>query len=96
MEAFQRVVGKLKTTSAMAIEIEKISLAERIQEVKEQLQREKSMTFTDLMAGQTSRRQLIYTFLAILELIRKHVAKAYQSSSFGVIRLFYEEEGAHE
>ena len=96
VEAFQRVVGKLKTTSGMEIEVEKISLAERIQEIKDRLQQEKSMTFTDLMAGQTSRRQLIYTFLAILELIKTRFLKAYQSSAFGVIRLFYEEEGAHE
>lgn len=96
MEAFQRVLGKLKTTGGMEIEVEKVSLTERIQEIKAQLQREKSMTFTDLMAGQTSRRQLIYTFLAILELIKTHFVRAYQSSSFSVIRLFYEEEGVHE
>lgn len=96
VEAFQRVIGKMKTVTGMDIEIEKISLAERILEVKACLKREKSMTFADLMAGQTSRRQLIYTFLAILELIRKRFIKAYQASSFGVIRLLYEEEGVHE
>jgi len=96
VEAFQRVVGKMKTTTWMEIEGEKVSLAERIHDITERLKQEKSMTFADLMAGQASRRQMIYTFLAILELIKMHLVKAYQSSSFGIIRIFYEEDGIHE
>jgi segregation and condensation protein A len=96
VEAFQRMVSKLKPLSGMEIEGEKISLAEKISEITERLMREKSLTFTDLMAGQKSRRQMIYTFLAILELIKMRIIMAYQSASFGAIRIFPAGENIHE
>ena len=96
VEAFQRMVSKLKPSSGMEIAIEKISLAEKINEVTERLKQARTMTFTDLMAGQQSRRQMIYTFLAILELIKMRIIKAYQSASFGTIRIFLAGEQAHE
>jgi segregation and condensation protein A len=40
VEAFQRVIGKLKTTVGMEIAVERISLTERIQEIKRRLQHE--------------------------------------------------------
>jgi len=96
VDAFQRVIGKLTPEKLMQIEVEKVSLTEKIDEITERLRREKNLTFTDLMESQKSRRQMIYTFLAILELIKLRVIKAYQASAFGVIRIFISEEGGHE
>jgi len=95
--AFQRVASRIAFQPGMAIEVEKISLGQKMEEIVQRLQREGSLTFTELLTGQTSRQQMLYAFLAILELVKMHLIKAYQSASFGVIRLFLcgEEEEVH-
>jgi segregation and condensation protein A len=92
VEAFQRIITKTKPTSLMEIEAEKITLTDKIAYIKERLRLEKSLTFVDLLEGQKSRRQLIYTFLAILELVKMRVIGAYQSAPFAAIRIFLEGE----
>ncbi len=65
-----------------------MSLADIINDVMERLTREKNLTFDELLGQKKSRRNIIYTFLAILELIKLKMIKAYQTSAFGVIRVF--------
>ena len=48
----------------------------------------KHLTFTDLIGERTDRRWILYTFLALLELMKLRMIRAYQSESYGVIRLF--------
>jgi segregation and condensation protein A len=54
----------------------------------ERLNSEKNLTFEELLGEKTDRRRIIYTFLALLELIKMRMVKAYQTSAFGVIRIF--------
>jgi segregation and condensation protein A len=95
--AFQRVVSRVAFHPGMAIEGEKISLGQKMEEIVQRLRQEGSLTFAELLTGQASRQRMLYAFLAILELVKMHLIKAYQSSSFGVIRLFLcgEEEEIH-
>jgi len=95
--AFQRVASRIAFQPGMAIEAEKISLGQKMEEIVQRLRREGSLTFSELLTGQTSRQQMLYAFLAILELVKMHLIRAYQSASFGVIRLFLcgEEEEIH-
>ena len=71
----------------MEIDIERISLSDRINEIMERLGREKDVTFIDLLGVEPSRKEIIYTFLAILELMKLRLLRAYQASSFGAIRI---------
>jgi segregation and condensation protein A len=88
VEAFQRVIASLDREALLEIDLEKVSLADRINEIMERLAEEKDMTFTGLLGERTDRRNIVYTFLAILELMKMRVIKAYQAGSFGVIRVF--------
>jgi segregation and condensation protein A len=88
IEAFHRVVSQLDKKELLEIDLEKLSLADIINEVMDQLSVTKSSTFEDLLKGKRDRRRIIYTFLAILELIKLRMIKAYQTSVFGVIRIF--------
>jgi len=72
----------------LEIDLEKISLVDRINEVMDILTQNRSFTFTELIGESSNRRQIIYTFLAILELIRLRMIKAFQNESSGVIRIF--------
>ena len=40
------------------------------------------------VAERKDRRRIVYTFLALLELIKLKMVKAYQTAAFGVIRIF--------
>jgi len=88
IEAFHRIVSQLDKKDLMEIDLEKLSLTDIINEVMEQLSVTKSITFEDLLKEKRDRRCIIYTFLALLELIKLRMIKAYQTSNFGVIRIF--------
>jgi len=88
IEAFHRIISQMDKKELMEIDLEKLSLTDIINEIMEQLTVTKNITFEDLLKGKKDRRRIIYTFLAILELIKLRMIKAYQTSMFGVIRIF--------
>lgn len=88
IEAFHRLVTRIDKKELLEIDLEKMSLTDIINDVMERLNREKNLTFEELLGEKIDRRRIIYTFLAILELIKMNMVKAYQTSAFGVIRIF--------
>jgi len=88
IEAFHDLVSRIDKNELLEIDLEKMSITDIINDVMERLTREKNLTFDELIGEKTNRRNVIYTFLAILELIRLKMIKAYQTSAFGVIRVF--------
>jgi segregation and condensation protein A len=88
IEAFHRIVSQIDKKELMEIDLEKLSLTDIINEIMEQLSLAKNLTFEDLLRERKDRRRIIYTFLALLELIKLRMIKAYQTSVFGVIRIF--------
>jgi segregation and condensation protein A len=88
IEAFHRVVSRIDKKELMDVDLEKMSLADTMNDVMERLTREKNLTFEELLGERNDRRWIIYTFLALLELIKLRMIKAYQTSAFGVIRVF--------
>jgi segregation and condensation protein A len=88
IEAFHHLVSRIDKKELLEIDLEKMSITDIINDVMERLTREKNLTFDELIGEKRSRRNVIYTFLAILELIKLKMIKAYQTSAFGVIRVF--------
>jgi segregation and condensation protein A len=88
IEAFHNLVSRIGKKELLEIDLEKLSLTDIINDVMERLTREKNLTFDELLGEKRSRRNVIYMFLAILELIKLKMIKAYQTSAFGVIRVF--------
>lgn len=93
VKAFQQMMARLDKAERIEIDAEEMSLADRINEIMDRLREHKHMTFTDLLAERTDRRWVLYTFLALLELMKLRMIKAYQGESYGVIRLFLAVEG---
>jgi len=91
--AFRRIIVGLDLKEELEIDMEKMSLADRINEIMERLSEEGQITFSDLLGDRTDRRRIIYTFLAILELMKLRMVRAYQTGPFGAIRLFPAVEG---
>ena len=94
--AFRRIIVGLDRKEELDIDTEKMSLADRINEIMERLTEEGQISFADLLGDRTDRKRIIYTFLAILELMKLRIVRAYQSEPFGAIRLFPAVEGTGE
>jgi segregation and condensation protein A len=94
--AFRRIIVGLDRKEELDIDTEKMSLTDRINEIMERLTEEGQISFADLLGDRTDRKRIIYTFLAILELMKLRMVRAYQSESFGAIRLFPAVEGRGE
>jgi len=88
IEALHAVVSRLDKKELLEIDLEKLSLTEIINDVMERLIREKSLTFEELLGEKKDRRRIVYTFLAMLELMKLKMIKAYQTAAFGAIRIF--------
>lgn len=88
IEAFHRMISQMDKKVLLEIDLEKLSLTDIINDVMDKLSVTRSLTFDDLLKEKRDRRRIIYTFLAILELIKLRMIKAYQTSMFGVIRIF--------
>ena len=69
------------------ITAETVSITEKISQILSRLESVDSMLFADLFEGSTSKAQVIGTFLALLELVKTRVIKAFQVEQFGAIRI---------
>lgn len=88
VEAFKQIVSSMVAEDLMEIDTERISLSDRINEIMDILTEEKVVTFIDLLGEMTDRLRVVYTFLALLELIKLRMVKAYQAEPFGAIRIY--------
>ncbi len=86
--ALERVIAASGSRELLEIDLEKISLADRINEIMEILAKNKSLTFHELLGEASSKRQIIYTFLAVLDLVKLRMVRAFQNESSGIIRIF--------
>lgn len=87
--AFQRVLARIeeKKGSAREIEADRFTVSEKIEFVLKVLPEKESLRFEELFAGQTTRGEVVATFLALLELVRLRHVCVEQSEAFGEIML---------
>lgn len=88
LQAFQKIASTWSRKEIMEIDREKISMAEKMGDILEQLQGQDGIALEELLIHGISRRQVVYTFLALLELVKMGFLKAYQGEAFGPIRIF--------
>jgi segregation and condensation protein A len=87
LDALKRVLANVPADRFHEIGGERISLADRINQILEKLQAEDSITFDSLFEGATTRDQVVVSFLALLELARLRAIKVLQVEEFGTIRI---------
>ncbi|MCK9275365.1 MAG: segregation/condensation protein A [Syntrophales bacterium] len=88
VEAFRNVLAFAGEDIEMEVDLEKFSLSQRINEIMEELNQRKAVTFEELLGTKRNRKGIIYTFLALLELMKLRMARAFQADSYGPIRIF--------
>ena len=79
VEAFQSVLEKSKVKLTHDIVHERITLADRINELVDVLRVKRRITFEELFDGQTTRFDLVITFLALLEMTKLRMTRLYQA-----------------
>jgi segregation and condensation protein A len=88
LEAFRIILERAKAEEFHEVILDRLSVEEKVQEILSLLQREKrSMAFHLFFPDQTSRKVIIVTFLAILELVKMKLIRIFQMSPFETIRL---------
>jgi len=88
LEAFRQVLGRERSETFHEVILDRLSVEEKVQEIVSLLLREKrSIAFHLLFPEQASRREIIVTFLAILELVKMKLIRIFQSAPFETIRI---------
>ena len=87
ISAFQRVLERLEKRKGAEREIEadRFTVSEKIEYVLKILPESEPLKFEELFAGQTTRGELVATFLALLELVRLRHVQVEQDGAFGDI-----------
>jgi segregation and condensation protein A len=88
IEAFRKILERARSEAVHEVVLEPLSVEDKIQEILELLQREnRSTAFHRLFPEQASRRLIVVTLLAILELVKMKRIRIFQLAPFETIRI---------
>jgi segregation and condensation protein A len=94
LEAFREVMERSLRESFHEVIHEEISVEECVQDIIRRMEIDGPMRFRDVFAGAPSRRRLVATFLALLELVKRQAIRARQEEDGAEILLFPRISGA--
>jgi segregation and condensation protein A len=87
-EAFRKVLERVKSETVHEVILEQLSVEDKIQEIVILLEKEnRSVAFHRLFPEQASRRVVVITLLAILELVKMKRIRIFQLAPFETIRI---------
>lgn len=98
IEAFRTLLKSKGERLNLAIPSSGISIEDRMTQILEILRRQDTVTFGELFAGDRTRGDLVVSFLALLELTRVGLLRAYQDrvmtsdgarAAWGTLRLYF-------
>jgi len=88
IEAFRKMLERVKPEGVHEVVLELISVEDKIEEILALLEREnRSVAFHRLFPEQVSRRVVVITLLAILELVKMKRIRIFQMTPFETIRV---------
>jgi len=88
LEAFREVLKRVKSETVHEVILEHLSVEDKIQEILTVLEKEnRSMAFHRLFPEEASRRVVVVTLLAILELVKMKRIRIFQMAPFETIRI---------
>ncbi len=87
LRAFHEVVKRFEAVAGMELEQEEVTLEQKIAELRRLLMVHDSMVFSSFFSQAASKRHLIVTFLALLELVRLNEIRLFQKKAFGEIHI---------
>ena len=91
MGALKKMLTKLPP-EALRITRETLTVKDKIAMIIEKMETEHTIRFDSLFEGDNTRLQVIVTFLALLEILRLGMVRAYQDRDFGAIWIMKHKE----
>lgn len=88
LRALRDVLSRTEKTAPLEITPEEINVGQRIVMLVDRLSAESPIEFSRLFGDATRRVEVIVTFLALLELLRRRLATARQSEALGPIMIY--------
>lgn len=79
--------ANLKLPLSLVVSPPKVTIREKIHMITQIFSRQKATTFLNLVKEKRNRLDIVVTFLAILELVKRHFVQARQEQIFGEISL---------
>jgi segregation and condensation protein A len=93
VNALHEVLKRAQPGDFMEVSAEGMRLKDRISQLMEILSGVSSITFHELFERRVGKMEMILTFLAILELVRLQMVRAFQHQPSGIIRLYLATDG---
>jgi len=97
VEAFKQVLAGCADDAVHEVDLERLSITDRINAILETLVERGGVTFLEMFSEQPDRHEVVVTFLAMLELVKMRLVKLMQNRRYGTIWLYprdEEEQGA--
>lgn len=85
LQALKGVLEKTPRRDLIELEPERLLVKDKIQQILERLKTQQWVTFGSLFEEDFSRLNILTTFLALLELVKLQLVRAYQDVPFGTI-----------
>lgn len=85
LAAFKEVVQRTSRRDLIELEPERLLVKDKIRELLELLKNHEYVTFGSLFIEDTSRLNVLTTFLALLEVVKLQLVRVYQDAPFGTI-----------
>ena len=89
IDAFQQVIDRIGPAHQVDLCADTISIKERIRQIVDLLEETRSLAFEELLEGAATLKDVIVTFLAVLEMARLELVEIIQHTQSGIIRIFY-------
>ncbi len=87
LKAFHEVVKRFEAQAGMELDQEEVTIEQKLAEMRRLLLVHDSLLFSSFFEKSLSKRHLIVTFLALLELVRLHEVWLFQKKAFEEIRI---------
>lgn len=89
IDAFQKILDRIPDDHRVEMTTDEISVKDKISQIADILENKGSITFLELFSDNPDRREVIITFLAILEMVKLTLIRLVQNLNTGIIRVFY-------
>jgi segregation and condensation protein A len=83
VEAFSKILKRVPAEKYHEVAVDRISINDRIYQIVALVKKDATITLDELLVGDLTRYDVVITFLALLEMCRLKMIRAFQSQVFG-------------
>jgi segregation and condensation protein A len=90
IDAFQKILDNVPEGHHIDLTEDTVSIKDKITQIVDILEEKSTLTLDELFSANAGKREVILTFLAVLEMVKLSLVTIAQHVQSGIIRLFYQ------